>query len=126
MQIIVDDVLGRRRCRGGCHRGEMQIDPELGFVCLLLAIHFLRGGLSAWSTTYLVRAGLRMTHELRLRVYEHLQKLSSSFTTSAQLAIRSTGDVGHVFHPNAVQLRHHPTNFVSDYAGWHDGDHAAL
>ena len=29
----------------------------------LLAIYFLRGALSAWGTTCLVRAGLRMTHE---------------------------------------------------------------
>ncbi|HUK82180.1 MAG TPA: ABC transporter ATP-binding protein, partial [Verrucomicrobiae bacterium] len=49
-------------------------------VCVaLLVIHLVRGGLGAWSTIYLVRAGLRMTHELRLRVYEHLQKLSLVF-----------------------------------------------
>jgi ATP-binding cassette subfamily B protein/subfamily B ATP-binding cassette protein MsbA len=42
-------------------------------------LNFLRGGLSAWTTTLLVRAGLRMTHELRCRLYEHLQKLSLVF-----------------------------------------------
>src|SRR5271165_2856572 len=51
------------------------------------AINMLRGGLSAWGTTYLVRAGLRMTQELRFRVYEHLQKLSLVFHDS-----RAVGD----------------------------------
>ncbi|NQU11101.1 ABC transporter ATP-binding protein [bacterium] len=46
---------------------------------LLLVIHFLRQGLSSWSTVHLVRAGLRMTHELRCRLYEHLQRLSLVF-----------------------------------------------
>ncbi len=45
----------------------------------LLALNFLRGGLSAWSTSWLVRAGLEMTHALRRQVYEHLQKLSLVF-----------------------------------------------
>jgi len=54
--------------------------PALAAVCgILLAMHFLRGWLSTWSTTLLVRAGLRMTHDLRCRVYEHLQKLSLVF-----------------------------------------------
>jgi len=77
MQIIVDDILGAKPMPAWLTPDK----PEaLLIVCLgLLAIHFLRGGLSAWSTTYLVRAGLRMTHELRLRVYEHLQKLSLVF-----------------------------------------------
>ncbi len=57
-------------------------------MCLaLLVIYLVRGGLSAWGTTYLVRAGLRMTQELRYRVYEHLQKLSLVFHDS-----RAVGD----------------------------------
>src|SRR5258706_12313129 len=77
MQIIVDSILGANPMRSWLTRDK---SAALLTVCLgLLAIHFLRGGLSAWSTMYLVRAGLRMTHELRLRVYEHLQKLSLVF-----------------------------------------------
>ena len=77
MQIIVDDILGSKPMPSWLTPDK---SAALLIVCLgLLAIHFLRGGLSAWSTTYLVRAGLRMTHELRLRVYEHLQKLSLVF-----------------------------------------------
>jgi len=49
-------------------------------VCLALLLLFVaRGGLSAWGTMYLVRAGVRMTQELRCRVYEHLQKLGLVF-----------------------------------------------
>jgi ATP-binding cassette subfamily B protein/subfamily B ATP-binding cassette protein MsbA len=77
MQIIVDDILGSKPMPAWLTPDK---PAALLVVCLgLLAIHFLRGGLGAWSTTYLVRAGLRMTHELRLRVYEHLQKLSLVF-----------------------------------------------
>jgi ATP-binding cassette subfamily B protein/subfamily B ATP-binding cassette protein MsbA len=77
MKIIVDNILGDAPLPGWLP-GQKPV--ALAVVCLgLLGIHFLRGGLSAGSTMYLVRAGLRMTHELRLRVYEHLQKLSLVF-----------------------------------------------
>jgi ATP-binding cassette subfamily B protein len=77
MKLIVDNILGEKPMPVWLPADK---PAALLAVCLgLLAIHFLRGGLSAWSTTYLVRAGLRMTHELRLRVYEHLQKLSLVF-----------------------------------------------
>ncbi len=77
MQIIVDNILGTKPMPAWLTTDK---PAALLVVCLgLLAIHFLRGALGAWSTTYLVRAGLRMTHELRLRVYEHLQKLSLVF-----------------------------------------------
>src|SRR6266853_1164221 len=58
-----------------------------GLVLTLLVISAVRGGLGAWGTTYLVRAGLWMTQELRFRVYEHLQKLSLVFHDS-----RAVGD----------------------------------
>ncbi len=77
MKLIVDNILGETPMPAWLPADK---PAALLAVCLgLLAIHFLRGGLSAWSTTHLVRAGLRMTHELRLRVYEHLQKLSLVF-----------------------------------------------
>ena len=67
MQIIVDDILGTKPIPGWLTADK---PAALLVVCVgLLAIHFLRGGLSSWSTIYLVRAGLRMTHELRLREF---------------------------------------------------------
>src|SRR2546427_7319438 len=77
MQIIVDSILGAKPMPGWLPADK---PVALLVVCVgLLAIHFLRGGLSAWSTVYLVRAGLGMMHELRCRVYEHLQKLGLVF-----------------------------------------------
>ncbi len=46
---------------------------------VLLAVYFLRYALNAWGTMYFVRAGLEMTHDLRCRLYEHMQKLSLLF-----------------------------------------------
>src|SRR5439155_25816905 len=77
MKVIVDNILGPVPMPGWLPADK---PVALLVVCLgLLAIHFLRGGLSAWGTTYLVRAGLRMTHDLRCRLYEHLQKLGLVF-----------------------------------------------
>jgi ATP-binding cassette, subfamily B, bacterial len=78
MKVIIDSILTDKAPLPGW----LSTDKAwaLAMVCgLLLALNFLRGGLSAWSTTVLVRAGLRMTHELRCRLYEHLQKLSLVF-----------------------------------------------
>lgn len=85
MQVIVDCILGAQPMPAWLPVDKL---AALAAVCAgLLAIHFLRGALSTWSSVLLVRAGLRMTHELRLRVYEHLQKLSLVFHDS-----RAVGD----------------------------------
>ncbi|HVM60430.1 MAG TPA: ABC transporter ATP-binding protein [Verrucomicrobiae bacterium] len=86
--IVVDNVLGSKPMPAWLAPFANDKPAALLVVCLaLLIINFLRGGLSAWGTTYLVRAGLRMTQELRYRVYEHLQKLSLVFHDS-----RAVGD----------------------------------
>jgi ATP-binding cassette subfamily B protein/subfamily B ATP-binding cassette protein MsbA len=85
MKIIVDSILGSQPLPAWLP-GEKPA-ALLAVCAALLALHFLRGGLSTWSSVVLVRAGLRMTHELRLRVYEHLQKLSLVFHDS-----RAVGD----------------------------------
>jgi ATP-binding cassette subfamily B protein/subfamily B ATP-binding cassette protein MsbA len=79
MKFIVDDVLtftpGPQDSLPAA-----KLPALLAAACLvLLALHFVRNALSTWSTVYLVRAGLRMTHDLRCRLYEHLQKLSLVF-----------------------------------------------
>ena len=80
LQIIVDNILGSKPTPPWLAALPESKAAALLVVCVaLLVIHLVRGGLGAWSTIYLVRAGLRMTHELRLRVYEHLQKLSLVF-----------------------------------------------
>src|SRR5271154_1362791 len=88
LKIIVDSILGSVPMPSWLATIADNKGTALLVVCLaLLVIHVLRGGLSAWGTTYLVRAGLRMTQELRFRVYEHLQKLSLVFHDS-----RAVGD----------------------------------
>jgi len=88
LQVIIDNILGSAPMPGWLAAAADNKPAALVVVCLgLLAIHVVRGGLSAWGTTHLVRAGLRMTQELRFRVYEHLQKLSLVFHDS-----RAVGD----------------------------------
>jgi ATP-binding cassette subfamily B protein/subfamily B ATP-binding cassette protein MsbA len=88
LKIIVDSILGSMPMPSSLAAFADNKPAALLLVCVaLLVIHVLRGGLSAWGTTYLVRAGLRMTQELRFRVYEHLQKLSLVFHDS-----RAVGD----------------------------------
>src|ERR1022692_1516869 len=77
LKVIIDSILGSAPMPGWVTAMADNKAAGLVIVCVaLLAIQVLRGGLSAWGTMYLVRAGLRMTQELRHRVYEHLQKLS--------------------------------------------------
>ncbi|HUI08539.1 MAG TPA: ABC transporter ATP-binding protein [Verrucomicrobiae bacterium] len=88
LKIIVDSILGSVPMPPWLASFSSGKPTALIIVCLgLLLIHVLRGGLGAWGTTYLVQAGLRMTQELRFRVYEHLQKLSLVFHDS-----RAVGD----------------------------------
>src|SRR5713101_5654054 len=69
LKIIVDSILGSVPMPSSLATFADNKASALLVVCLaLLVIHVLRGGLSAWGTTYLVRAGLRMTQELRFRV----------------------------------------------------------
>ena len=78
MKVIVDSILTDKTALPAWLPAEKT--PALVTVCaVLLGLHFLRNGLNTWSTVYLVRAGLRMVHELRCRLYEHLQRLSLVF-----------------------------------------------
>ncbi len=81
MKIIVDSILvGTTPMPHWAEAFGGGKSNALMVVCLaLLLIQVLRGWLGAWGTTYLVRAGLQMTHELRCRLYEHLQKLGLVF-----------------------------------------------
>src|ERR1039458_5176794 len=83
LKIIVDSILGSVPMPASLAGFADNKPAALLIVCLaLLVINVVRGGLGAWGTTYLVRGGLRMTQELRFRVYEHLQKLSLVFHAS--------------------------------------------
>ncbi len=88
LKVIVDSILGSVPMPASLAGYADNKASALLLVCVaLLVINIVRGGLAAWGTMYLVRAGLRMTQELRFRVYEHLQKLSLVFHDS-----RAVGD----------------------------------
>jgi ATP-binding cassette subfamily B protein/subfamily B ATP-binding cassette protein MsbA len=78
MKIVVDSILTDKVAMPGWLPQEKA--AALAAVCgMLLGLHFLRGWINTWSTRLLVGSGLRMVHDLRCRVYEHLQKLSLVF-----------------------------------------------
>ena len=81
MQIVVDSILTDKSPLPGWLSSWTTDKPTaLLAVCgVLMAVYFLRHALSAWGTMLLVRAGLEMTHSLRCRLYEHMQKLSLLF-----------------------------------------------
>ncbi len=78
VKVLVDSILTDQTPLPAWLPG--QKGAALTAVCaVMLALHFLRGGLSAAGTNYLVEAGLAMMYDLRCRVYEHLQRLSLVF-----------------------------------------------
>ena len=97
MKIIVDSILvGSEPLPVWLNFvGETKSMALLAVCAGLLLIHAVRGGLSAWGTAYLVRAGLQMTYQLRTRLYEHLQKLGLFFHDNRAVGdsiYRVTGD----------------------------------
>jgi ABC-type multidrug transport system fused ATPase/permease subunit len=116
LQIVVDCVLGSRPVPTWLPAAK---PAALAVVCAaMLALHWLRGALSTWSTIVLVRAGLRMMHELRVRVYEHLQKLSLVFHDQRAVGdsvYRVTWDtfsIQTLFNGGVVQILGAGTTFV--------------
>ena len=62
----------------------------------MLAIAIVEAGAQYASDLWLQAAGERISHDLRVRVYEHLQRLSLGFHQQRQkgdLVTRVTGDV---------------------------------
>ena len=97
MQVIVDNILiGSKPMPAWLQSITTDRGWALAVVCVgLLLIHLARGALSAWGTVYLVRAGLRMMHGLRCRLYEHLQRLGLVFHDNravGESTYRVTGD----------------------------------
>lgn len=100
-QIIVDNVCGDQPLGPWL---ESMVSPIIGdssaklllLMCLaMLVVYAAQGGLNALGTNVLVRSGLRMLHDLRCRVYEHLQRLSLVFHDRQKVGdsiYRVTGD----------------------------------
>jgi len=81
IQIVVDSIVSDKLPppRWLAPYGSDKSVALLVVCAVLLAVYFLRHALNSWGTMILVRAGLEMTHHLRCRLYEHMQKLSLLF-----------------------------------------------
>ena len=93
LAIVVDQLLGRTApfaLDGGDWR------MLAGVAVLVLVIALAEAGATYLSNLWLQTAGERISHELRVRVYDHLQALSLAFHQRRQkgdLLTRVTGDV---------------------------------
>jgi ATP-binding cassette subfamily B protein len=89
--LIVDHLIGDRQA---------PFDVDLGLLAaigaLILAIAVAESAATYFSNLWLQSAGERITHELRVAVYDHLQRLSLAFhqrTHKGDLLTRVTEDV---------------------------------
>ena len=89
--LIVDHVIGDRQA---------PFDVDTGFLvaigALILAIAVAESAATYFCNLWIQSAGERITHELRVAVYDHLQRLSLAFhqrTHKGDLLTRVTEDV---------------------------------
>ena len=89
--LIVDHLIGDRQA---------PFDVDMGFLlaigALILAIAVAESAATYFSGLWMQSAGERITHELRVAVYDHLQRLSLAFhqrTHKGDLLTRVTEDV---------------------------------
>ncbi len=89
MQYVVDELLVPRRT--------VQLDQLLGLALLaLLAVVGLGAVVDYWSTRLLSSAGLHLANDLRMSVFDHLQRLSLRYHGQhrvGDLTTRTTSDV---------------------------------
>src|SRR6202008_2317397 len=79
----------------------------IGVAVLVLLIALPEAAAPSFSTLWLQTAGERISHELRIAVYDHLQRLSLAFHQKRQkgaLLTRVTGDVNAMGDLFAQQL----------------------
>ena len=93
LAIVVDQLLGRQT--------PFSLDARdwrllAGVAAIVIAIALAEAAATYFSNLWLQTAGERISHELRVRVYDHLQALSLAFHQKRQkgdLLTRVTGDV---------------------------------
>jgi ATP-binding cassette, subfamily B, bacterial len=94
LALVVDRVLAHRDVPFTLDPGDIRLLAAVAAVTLLIAI--AEAGAQYASDLWLQSAGERISHDLRVRVYEHLQRLSLGFHQGRQkgdLVTRVTGDV---------------------------------
>ncbi len=81
--------------------GDPQLELLSWLVALMIALVLLGGAVAIGQTYLSTRVGQRVMHDLRFRLYEHLQGMSLRFFTSArtgEVQSRIANDVGGVGH----------------------------
>ncbi|HEX6026147.1 MAG TPA: ABC transporter ATP-binding protein, partial [Solirubrobacter sp.] len=94
LALIVDHVLEQRQAPFELTGADLRLVLLVGG--LILAIAAAESAATYFSDLWMQSAGERITHELRIAVYDHLQRLSLAFHQRAQkgdLLTRVTGDV---------------------------------
>ena len=93
LALVVDRLLGRD---APFELGASDWQLLAGVAALVLVIALAEAGAQYLSNLWLQTAGERISHELRIRVYDHLQALSLAYHQKRQkgdLLTRVTGDV---------------------------------
>ena len=94
LALVVDRLLAHREAPFTLTAGDARLLAVVAAVVLLIAV--VEAGAQYASDLWLQKAGERISHDLRVRVYEHLQRLSLGFHQGRQkgdLVTRVTGDV---------------------------------
>jgi ABC-type multidrug transport system fused ATPase/permease subunit len=94
LALVVDKVLGQRQAPFTLDGSDVRLLAAVAALVLVIAL--VEAGAQYASDLWLQAAGERISHDLRIRVYEHLQRLSLGFHQQRQkgdLVTRVTGDV---------------------------------
>ncbi len=94
LALVVDRLLAQRSVPFTLDAGDLRLLTALAAAVLAIAI--IEAGAQYASDLKLQAAGERISHDLRVRVYEHLQRLSLGFhqrSEKGDLVTRVTGDV---------------------------------
>src|SRR4051794_20529994 len=94
LALIVDHLLGNRQTPFTLDGSDLRLLLAIG--ALILAIAVAESAATYFSGLWMQSAGERITHELRVAIYDHLQRLSLAFhqrTHKGDLLTRVTEDV---------------------------------
>src|SRR6185437_14592571 len=94
LALALDQIVRSRRGPFALHAGDVRL--LLAVVVLVIVIALAEAGADYFSDLWLYSAGERITHTLRVAVYEHLHRLSLGYHQRAQkgdLVARVTEDV---------------------------------
>jgi ATP-binding cassette subfamily B protein len=94
LALIVDHLLGQRQAPFTLDGGDVRLLLAIGALILVIAV--AESAATYFSGLWMQSAGERITHELRVAIYDHLQRLSLAFhqrTHKGDLLTRVTEDV---------------------------------